>query len=58
MHGTVSYGARLIPLRRELPPRRRQGIASKFVVLALSNKLADTSDYFFAKRVMHRAIRR
>jgi len=57
MHGTVSYGARLIPLRRELSPRRRQGIASKFVVLALSNKLADMYDYFFIKRAMHRAIR-
>lgn len=51
MHGTVSYGARLIPLRRELPPRRRQGIASKFVVPALSNEPADIYDYFFAKRM-------
>lgn len=41
MHGTVSYGARLIPLGRELPPRRRQGIASKFVVPALSNEPTD-----------------
>lgn len=52
MHGTVSYGARLIPLQRELPPRRR-GIASKFVVPALSNKLANI--YIYNCCIAHRA---